>query len=104
MPAPSAVSAAATSSDWFARDEHGATRERTRTCECGRAFKQFLLSERFCALCERRGITAMVEAQIPGGYVPVHCPRCERVDIGRRARLDAAQYPPDYTERHEAAD
>jgi uncharacterized Zn finger protein (UPF0148 family) len=44
----------------------------------------------------------LVRKQIPGYYVPVHCPSCERRDLGRQATVDETR--PHYTERDEAAD
>lgn len=90
---------------WFAKNQQsGETIERQRTCECGATFNQFLLSARFLATIERQRGRALelVRQQIPGYYVPVHCPKCERRDIGRQARVDDIR--PHYTERDEAAD
>lgn len=78
---------------WFGVDEHGRTIARERVCECGRSFTQFQLSERFMLAAERRSprVADLVQTQCPGLFVPVHCPRCERVDLRRRAQLDEAQ-------------
>lgn len=70
----------------------GVTRE--RACECGRRFTQRLLSERFLAIVEHRGQRAMglMTQQIPGYFVPVHCPPCERRDLGHAARIADAHH------------
>lgn len=85
----------------FATNEHGVV-ERSRTCECGRSFSQRLLSARFLTAVERRGQRAMdmLREQIPDYYVPVHCPPCERIDLGRRAQVD--EHRLHFTERNEA--
>lgn len=82
----------------------GAVRE--RTCECGRRFAQRQLSERFMLIVERRSkqTAALLARQIPELYVPVHCPACERRDIGHQASLDDSRdYPQPFGERHDAA-
>lgn len=78
--------------------------ERDAKCECGREFTQHLLSPDWLAMVERRGERCYrnFTAQIPAGWVPVHCPSCERRDLAHRARLDDMQ--PHHTERNEAAD
>jgi hypothetical protein len=89
---------------WFAVDVNGNVVTRERVCECGRAFTQQLVSARMVRLVERRGARAVEAfvAQIPDGYVPVHCPACERVDIGFWARrADLRRERPHYTERDE---
>ena len=77
----------------FAHDTAGNVMTRQRSCECGRKFTQVLLSERFYNIIAKRGQRAldMFNRQIPGGYVPVHCPSCERRDLGRQARLDESR-------------
>ena len=101
----SLADAAATDPMFNVRDGKPVTRE--QTCECGRPFTQRQLSERFLAIVEKRGRNAMASfaKQIPDFYVPVHCPPCERVDLRRRAELDAHtnDYPPPFGERHDAA-
>lgn len=90
---------------WFAKNAGtGETIERQRACECGRTFNHFLLSARFLATIEKQRGRALelVKKQIPGYYVPVHCPRCERRDIGRQERIDDTR--PHYTDRASAAD
>lgn len=81
-------------SPWFSTHatgpKAGEAITRARTCECGATFTQFLLSEEFLSACERingGGPLRAVQAQIPEFFVPVHCPSCERKDIGRAQRL-----------------
>lgn len=67
---------------------------RQKWCACGERFTQHLLSEEFLSACEAiRGGNplARVREQIPDFFVPVHCPRCERVDLGRQAAIDRAR-------------
>jgi DNA-directed RNA polymerase subunit M/transcription elongation factor TFIIS len=75
----------------FAVRSDGEPITRQRTCECGTAFTQRLLSERFCTAVEAAGGMRAVLRQIPDLYVPVHCPRCERIDLGRQARIDTSR-------------
>ncbi len=81
---------------------------RERTCECGTLFTQRLLSERFLTMVERAGRKALaaVSQQIPGYYVPVHCPRCERIDLNRQGTIDAHrnEYPSQPFGERDAAD
>lgn len=88
---------------WLAHDRNGQQVSRPKTCECGKAFTQALLSERFLAMIERRSknCLTLMEREIPGGWVPVHCPPCESKDLGMQARR--ASYL-NYTDRDEAAD
>lgn len=91
----------------FAHDADGKAISRTRTCECGRSFPQRLLSERFLAIVERQGKRAfdLFTKQVPGFYVPVHCPPCERVDLRRGLELEQARSLPDhYRDKDDAAD
>jgi len=91
----------------FANDANGNPIARERVCECGQRFTQRLLSERFLAMVERRGPRAMelMTKQVPGFFVPVHCPKCERVDLGRRMQLDEIRSLPDhYQDKDHAAD
>lgn len=88
---------------------HGADGEpvtRKAKCECGRGFTQRLLSERFLTIVEahsRRAIEFTAK-QIPGFFVPVHCPACERMDLGMQARRDeyTQQPKPPFGERDAA--
>lgn len=61
-----------------------------KLCECGEEFTQFMPSERFMESVEARGPHALelFARQIPGLWVPVHCPKCERHDLTLQARLD----------------
>lgn len=90
----------------FSVGDDGKVVTRTRTCECGKTFTQSLLSEYFLNLAESQNARtiALVTAQIPGYFVPVHCPRCERIDLGRQAWVDGIAQQPDYPERGHAAD
>lgn len=79
---------------------------RPATCGCGDTFRQFILSAAFLEACETiRGGAPLraVQAQIPGLWVPVHCPRCERVDLQRQARLDEIRRDPSHYVPPEAA-
>jgi hypothetical protein len=73
----------------FSEDKHGDVITRAATCECGIAFTQRLLSERFLNIVEKQSAAAiaMVTHQSPGYFVPTFCPKCERIDIGHQARL-----------------
>ena len=81
---------------------------RERVCACGRRFTQRQLSERFLTIVanqSKRAIDVLSE-QIPGFFVPVHCPPCERRDLGHRARLDEMQHRDElhtHTEKGHAA-
>lgn len=90
----------------FAHTADGKPIIRQATCECGKSFAQRLLSERFLEIVDRssRNAMAVMERQVPGFYVPVHCPRCERIDLGRQARVDSVRLLPSHHERPEAAD
>ena len=92
----------------FSADGNGQPITRNRTCECGRSFEQTLLSERFLEIVERHSGRAiqMLTQQIPGFFVPVHCPACERKDLGFQARKDEYALSPGapYGERQDAAD
>lgn len=95
-----------TRTKWFALDAQGNPITRDRTCECGRRFAQSQLSARFMEMAERQSkrAAALVFAQCPGLFVPVHCPECERRDIGRQASIDEMpHYSPPFGERHDAA-
>lgn len=90
----------------FSRGANGDTVTRERSCECGRRFTQFQLSERFMLLAEGKSKNAaqLVAKQCPGLFVPVHCPACERRDLGHQSRLDdTRRYDPPFGERHDVA-
>lgn len=72
----------------FALDEKGDPITRERKCLCGRSYTQRLVSSRLMRLVETRGDSgfAAFTKQIPDGYVPVHCPSCERRDLERQTR------------------
>lgn len=78
----------------FSTGANGKAISRDRSCECGQRFTQRLLSERFLAIVEKRGRRAMdlMTQQIPGYFVPVHCPSCERRDLGHAARIAEARH------------
>lgn len=75
----------------FAKDASGKPISRERLCECGTRFRQRLLSERFMLIVEKQGKAALelMRREIPDYFVPVHCPKCERRDIGMSARRSA---------------
>jgi hypothetical protein len=93
-------------SKMFAHDVHGNPISRDSSCECGRRFSQHQLSARFMGLAEGKSQRAaqLVAAQCPGLFVPVHCPACERLDLGRQAHVDESRhYIPPFGERPDAA-
>jgi len=73
---------------WFAKNAKGEPIARERTCECGRRFTQRLLSQHFLEIAEKAKAIELVAKQIPGFYIPVHCPPCERRDLGMQGRKD----------------
>lgn len=85
---PTAVPALLERDRMFSHDAEGNAITRTRTCECGRRFTQRLLSARFLEIVEgqSKGALAAVRRDIPDYFVPVHCPPCERRDLGHAAR------------------
>lgn len=94
---PESVAALMGRSPWFSHDAEGNVVRRERTCECGKTFAQTLLSERFLTMCERQSRACLnaVTQQIPGYFVPVHCPHCERIDVGRWAHIAESRSVPD---------
>lgn len=60
---------------------------RERTCECGVTFTQRIFSERFLSIFEAAHAIEATVAQVPGLWVPVHCPACERKEIRQRAYI-----------------
>lgn len=79
----------------FAHDAIGQPITRQRTCECGGRFTQRQLSARFMLIVEKQGAGALaaMKRDIPEYFVPVHCPPCERRDLGFSARLAAYNLP-----------
>lgn len=75
----------------FAKNAAGEPITRARTCECGASFTQRQLSAHFCEIVEKAGGIRAVMRQIPDLFVPVHCPPCERKDLGRQQRLDTVR-------------
>lgn len=94
MPQPEKLSAILERDPTFANDLEGNPIHRERTCDCGKRFTQRLLSERFLAIAEHGRAIDLVRQQIPGFFVPVHCPTCERRDIGMQARMDEYRHGP----------
>jgi len=94
----------------FAHAENGDPITRERKCLCGRTYRQTLLSADFMRLVESRGQHAVdvFVKQIPDMYVPVHCPVCERHDIGNHAKRAAIHHhagnPDFYDGDRDAAD
>ncbi len=94
MPQPESLAGLLESDPMFANDVEGNPIHRRRSCECGVFFTQRLLSERFLTIVDRgRGIQGMIR-QVPEFYVPVHCPKCERRDLGMQARRDEFKHLP----------
>lgn len=87
----------------FGHDANGRPIIRQAVCECGKSFTQCQLSERFMAIVERRGGRALelMRRDVPDYFVPVHCPPCERIDLGQSQRRTSYL---DYLDRPEAAD
>lgn len=77
----------------FSKNAQGEVITRERSCECGRRFTQRLLSERFMGIVEKQGAKALelIKRDIPDYFVPVHCPPCERRDLGYSARRSSYQ-------------
>jgi hypothetical protein len=62
--------------------------ERRAICLCGKMFTQERIALRFVeSLAKGRGEKAAQEfmRQIPDGYVPVNCPKCESETLGHLA-------------------
>jgi hypothetical protein len=78
----------------FANDDDGNPIHRERMCECGRRFMQRLLSERFLSIAEKARAIDLVTKQIPGFFIPVHCPACERRDLGMQGKKDEYKHQP----------
>lgn len=97
MSKPTELASAMASDPTFAHDASGTPITRQQACACGTRFTQRQLSERFLKIIEKRGPHAMalMQHQIPDFFVPVHCPKCERVDLGQRARLSGYTYHPE---------
>lgn len=93
---------------FFSHDANGNPITREATCECGAPFVQTLLSERFLSIVERQSPRAIaaIRQQIPGFFVPVFCPTCERRDLGFQARTDEYKQEPraSYGDHADAAD
>lgn len=56
--------------------------KREAACGCGATYTQRRLSVRWMTMAERGRGAQQVMDQIPGLYVPVLCPKCERRSIG----------------------
>ena len=94
MPQPESLARLLERDPMFANDAEGNPIHRERTCECGKRFTQRLLSERWLSIAEKARAIELVRQQIPGFFVPVHCPQCERRDIGMQARKDEYKHAP----------
>jgi hypothetical protein len=104
---PDSLADAIAGDPMFSVDEKGRPVMRQRTCGCGRGYTQRLLSERFLGIVEKQSKRAIgfLSEQIPGFWVPVHCPSCESRDLGRQARIDEAKREQHhFTDREETAD
>lgn len=106
MAQPESVASIVERDPMFSVDVEGHPITRQQTCECGRSFTQRLLSERFLTILETHSKRAieLTAKQIPGFFVPVHCPSCERMDLGMQARKDEYAHQPQqpYGERDAA--
>ncbi len=90
----------------FARKADGSPIARQSACECGKKFTQRLLSERFLTIVEKHSRRAMeiFAKQVPGFFVPVHCPKCEGRDLAHAARIaESRDVQPPFGERSDAA-
>ncbi len=71
--------------DMLAVDEKGQTISRDVYCRrCGKPHQQFQLAMHYLdsvARISEGALTAMTQ-QVPGFWVPVYCPPCERKDLG----------------------
>lgn len=70
---------------------------REAVCECGTRFVQKHLSAAFLELCEKwnhGGAMRELRKQVPDFYVPVHCPKCERQQLGLEARRSGYRLAP----------
>jgi hypothetical protein len=65
--------------------------ERPQTCRCGREFTQSFMAPSELEALERMGHIDTFMRQIPGGWVPVHCPKCERGQLTLQKQLDDAR-------------
>jgi hypothetical protein len=87
----------------FAKDTDGKPLVRESMCECGRRFRQRLLSERFLTIVEKAKAMALFQKHVPGFWVPVHCPPCESKELGRMSRMAEYHEPrPNFGERDAA--
>ncbi len=104
VPQPEGMASLLDRDPMFGRGADGEPKTRERTCECGQRFTQRQLSERFLTIVEGFSAKAIaaVTRQIPDFFVPVHCPRCERVDVRRQAWIDEQNSVP--ADRSHAAD
>ena len=77
----------------FELDDAGAVISRFNTCECGQEFEQHALSRRFLEMVAHNDGHALagVTRDVPGHFVPVHCPKCERKDIRFAAAMADAK-------------
>lgn len=89
---------------WIEKDANGTEITQRNTCDCGKQYTQWRIAFRFVeALANGRGEKAakLFMDQIPGGWVPVFCPSCERKELATRA--NRVYFPPlpddDYSNR-----
>ena len=73
------------------RNAAGGFVERNVWCGCGKAFVQCLMATKALESLERQGKVDVVAKQIPGFWLPVHCPTCERIDLRHQANIDEAR-------------
>lgn len=84
------------------RNAAGGFVTRDATCQCGKQFTQCIMAAKALESLERQGKVEVVAKQIPGFWLPVHCPTCERIDLAHQARLDESRArdgapPPTYS-------
>lgn len=70
---------------WLAKDDKGKVVTRAATCECGESYKQSMLNPEFIDASPR--VAQQFVRHIPDGWVPIYCPKCERLDLQRIANM-----------------
>ena len=74
------------------RNAAGGFVQRQSTCCCGKEFTQSIMAATALESLERQGKIDIIAKQIPGFWLPKHCPPCERKDLALEARR--SEYAP----------